>query len=73
MKVALASVISASTLTLVQAKENETIIFYLHSADGKVIASKSYIITKGNNQLTWNLQQLAGSLSAAGETDGGNS
>jgi hypothetical protein len=42
----------------VQAVKNESLVFYLHSADGKAIASKSFTVTKGNNQLNWNLQQL---------------
>ena len=43
----------------IQALINETIIFQLQSADGKIIASKSFIVIKGSNLGTWNLQQLA--------------
>ena len=43
----------------VQAVKNETIVFHLHSSDGKLIASKNFTLTKGSNLLSWNMQQLA--------------
>jgi hypothetical protein len=43
----------------VQAEKNETIVFRLHDEDGKIIASKLFALTKGNNQLTWSIQQFA--------------
>ena len=43
----------------VQVLKNETIVLYLHNADGKTIASKTYALTKGPNRLNWDLQQLA--------------
>ncbi len=43
----------------VRALKNETIMFLLYSAEGKVIASRSFTVTKGNNLLSWDLQQVA--------------
>ena len=43
----------------IQASINETIVFQLHSSDGKIIGSNSFILIKGSNLLTWHLQQLA--------------
>ena len=43
----------------VQAVKNEAIVFKLYSAAGQAIASKTFMVIQGNNQLSWNLQQLA--------------
>lgn len=53
----------------IQSEKRETIIYNLYSADGKIIASKSFELVKGSNLLSWNVQQLASGnyfLSAAG-------
>ncbi|GAB2823062.1 beta strand repeat-containing protein [Ferruginibacter profundus] len=43
----------------VRALKNETIVLYLYSTDGKNMATKSFSVLKGNNQLSWDLHQLA--------------
>ena len=43
----------------VQSLKNEAILFYLHSADGKTVATKSFGLIKGINLLSWSLQKLA--------------
>ncbi|HMJ45941.1 MAG TPA: hypothetical protein VK498_01340 [Ferruginibacter sp.] len=43
----------------VMAVKNETIVMNMFTSDGKAIASKSFTITKGNNQLSWSMQLLA--------------
>jgi hypothetical protein len=43
----------------VLALKNETLVLNLYSADGKIVASRSFSVTKGNNQLSWNLQLFA--------------
>ena len=35
--------------------KNDDVTFYLHSSDGKIIASRYYKLIKGNNQVYWNL------------------
>jgi hypothetical protein len=39
-----------------KAPKKETIVLTLHSADGKMIASKQFAVTKGNNLLKWDVQ-----------------
>jgi hypothetical protein len=43
----------------IQAEKNESLVFNLYSAEGKIIASKSLAVTKGNNRLSWNILSLA--------------
>lgn len=40
----------------IQAVEAATILFRLHSADGKIIASQYFSIVKGANRFNWNLK-----------------
>jgi hypothetical protein len=40
----------------IKAVKNETIVLTLHSADGKMIASKQFAVTKGGNLLKWDVQ-----------------
>jgi len=42
-----------------QALKNETILFQLHQADGKVIAKKSFNLINGTNNLNWNVTAIA--------------
>jgi len=42
-----------------QAEKNATVILNLYTADGKMIASKTVAVNKGNNSVSWNLQTLA--------------
>jgi hypothetical protein len=42
----------------IKAIKNETIVLNLHSADGKMIASKQFAVTKGSNRLNWDLQSV---------------
>jgi hypothetical protein len=39
-----------------KAPKNEMILLTLHSADGKMILSKQFAVTKGNNLLKWDVQ-----------------
>jgi hypothetical protein len=39
--------------------KNETIVLNLYSADGKIIASKQFTVTKGSNLLNWNVQSIS--------------
>jgi len=43
----------------IRALKNETILFQLHQADGKVFASKSFNLIKGINNLNWNVAAIA--------------
>jgi hypothetical protein len=43
----------------VRALKDELIVFELQAADGKMVATKSFNLSKGNNVLSWDLQQLA--------------
>jgi hypothetical protein len=43
----------------IKAAKNETIVITLHSADGKIIASKQFAVTKGSNLLNWHLQSVS--------------
>ncbi len=43
----------------VQAVKDEDILLQLYSTDGKLQTSKSFSVKQGNNQLSWNLAQLA--------------
>ena len=42
----------------INAIKSETIVLNLHSADGKIIASKQFPVVKGSNQFTWNFQSV---------------
>jgi hypothetical protein len=42
----------------IRAIKNETIVLNLHGADGKVIASKQFAVTKGSNRFNWDLQSV---------------
>ncbi len=42
----------------IQSLKNETLLLYLHSADGKLVLSKSFNIIKGSNQYKWNLTSV---------------
>jgi hypothetical protein len=42
----------------IQAEKNQSITLYLHGTDGRLIASKSFAVVKGNNRVSWNVQQL---------------
>ena len=54
----------------VQSDKEEAIVINLYNADGKAIASKTFIVTKGNNLLSWNLQQLtAGNYFISSDTN----
>jgi hypothetical protein len=43
----------------IKALKNERIVLTLHSADGKIIASKQFAVTKGSNLLKWDVQSLS--------------
>jgi hypothetical protein len=43
----------------IKAVRKETIVLTLHSADGKIVASKQFAVTKGSNLLNWNLQSVS--------------
>jgi len=43
----------------IRALKNETILFRLHQLDGKVIATKSFSLIKGINNLNWNVTAIA--------------
>ena len=43
----------------IQATKNETVVFTLFNEEGKLIASKSFTVIKGNNRLSWDLQKIA--------------
>jgi hypothetical protein len=43
----------------IQATRSENVLFRLHSADGKIIASKYFNIIKGSNLFNWNLRSIA--------------
>jgi negative regulator of sigma E activity len=42
----------------IRAIKSETIVLALHGADGKLIASKQFTVTKGSNRLNWHLQSV---------------
>jgi Beta-propeller repeat len=42
----------------IRAMKNETVLFKLHSADGKLVSSRSFNIIKGSNQFNWNLSSV---------------
>ncbi len=42
----------------IRALKNETIVVYLHSADGKTISSKLLNVVKGSNRFQWNMQTV---------------
>ncbi|MEP7111471.1 MAG: SBBP repeat-containing protein [Ferruginibacter sp.] len=42
----------------IRAMKNESILFHLHSADGKIVASKSFDVIKGSNLFHWNLRAV---------------
>ena len=42
----------------IQALKKETILFNLHSINGKIVLSKSFKVVKGSNQFNWNLQSF---------------
>jgi hypothetical protein len=43
----------------IKAVRKETIVLTLHSADGKIVASKQFAVTKGSNLLNWDLQSVS--------------
>ncbi|MEP7141424.1 MAG: T9SS type A sorting domain-containing protein [Ferruginibacter sp.] len=42
----------------IEALKSETILFYLHGADGKLILSKSFNVVKGSNRIKLNLRSV---------------
>jgi Secretion system C-terminal sorting domain len=42
-----------------KAPKSETILLTMHSANGKIIASKQFAVTKGSNLLKWDVQSLS--------------
>ncbi|MBC7886988.1 MAG: SBBP repeat-containing protein [Ferruginibacter sp.] len=40
----------------IHALKDEVTLFYLYSADGKLVSSRSFNVVKGSNQFNWNLQ-----------------
>jgi len=43
----------------IRALKTETILFRLHQADGKIIATKSFNLIKGTNKLNWDVSAIA--------------
>jgi len=50
-------VITTATLTL-QSHKNETIQFFLHDVNGKLVSVKFFKLNKGSNLLRWDLQSI---------------
>jgi len=50
-------VINTATLTI-QSHKNETIQFFLHDVNGKIVWVKFFKLIKGNNLLNWDLQTI---------------
>ena len=50
-------VINTATLTI-QSNKNETIQFFLHDVNGKLVSIKSFNLVKGSNLLRWDLQTI---------------
>ena len=50
-------VINTATLTI-QSHKNETIQFFLHDVNGKIISVKYFKLLKGSNLLRWDLQTI---------------
>jgi hypothetical protein len=43
---------------LIRAEKNETVVYALYDAGGRKVREHSFNLNKGNNQLSWDLQQL---------------
>jgi hypothetical protein len=43
----------------VSANKNETVVFHLFGADGKIVASKAVTLVTGGNRFSWNLRAVA--------------
>jgi hypothetical protein len=51
-------VINVMTLNI-QALKKETLVFYLHAADGKLVASKTVNLVRGGNLFNWDISAIA--------------
>jgi len=51
--------VAAQATLHINALKNETVLFYLYAADGKIVATRSFALTKGGNMITWDLRSFA--------------
>jgi hypothetical protein len=43
----------------IKASKNETISFYLHNAEGKLVSARSVNLTSGSNMIRWDMRSMA--------------